>query len=140
MLCKRYQEIKMSNDENRQYNSTGINLINRYGVNINESIETSNLIKFEDKKYDYKFTEEKLKFSLSKKWKDSIPKIESSIDKESYSIPMPPPNITGRLHMGHVIFITIQDSIARFYSQRGASTFWKPGLDHAGIATHEKII
>lgn len=98
------------------------------------------MINFENKQYDYKLTEDALRNSYSKEWKQTVFSIKSTIDKETYSIPMPPPNITGRLHMGHVIFLTIQDAIARFYAQRGATTFWKPGLDHAGIATHEKII
>lgn len=98
------------------------------------------MLTFENKQYDFKSTEEDLRNSYSKEWKHTIANIESAISKETYSIPMPPPNITGRLHMGHVIFLTIQDAIVRFYSQRGAATFWKPGLDHAGIATHQKII
>lgn len=53
---------------------------------------------------------------------------------------MPPPNITGKLHMGHALFLTIQDSLSRFYKTCGHDTLWLPGLDHAGIATHEKII
>ena len=50
---------------------------------------------------------------------------------------MPPPNITGKLHMGHALFLTIQDSLSRFYKTCGHSTLWLPGLDHAGLATHE---
>lgn len=53
---------------------------------------------------------------------------------------MPPPNITGQLHLGHAIFLSIQDTLIRFYAQRGTQTHWLPGLDHAGLATHEKII
>lgn len=54
-------------------------------------------------------------------------------------IPMPPPNITGKLHMGHALFLTIQDSLNRFYKTCGYHTLWLPGLDHAGLATHDKI-
>lgn len=54
-------------------------------------------------------------------------------------IPMPPPNITGKLHMGHALFLTIQDSLTRFYKASGHDTLWLPGLDHAGLATHAKI-
>jgi len=53
---------------------------------------------------------------------------------------MPPPNITGQLHMGHALFLTIQDSLNRFYRNLGHNSLWLPGLDHAGLATHEKII
>lgn len=60
--------------------------------------------------------------------------------KQSKFIPMPPPNITGKLHMGHALFLTIQDSLNRFYSSTGHSVLWLSGLDHAGLATHDKII
>ena len=53
---------------------------------------------------------------------------------------MPPPNITGKLHIGHSLFLTIQDSLARYYRKSRYDTNWIAGLDHAGIATHEKII
>ena len=53
---------------------------------------------------------------------------------------MPPPNITGKLHMGHALFLTIQDSLNRYYKATGRESLWLPGLDHAGLATHEKII
>lgn len=53
---------------------------------------------------------------------------------------MPPPNITGKLHLGHAAFLSIQDSLIRYYRKQGYSTLWIPGTDHAGIATHEKII
>lgn len=53
---------------------------------------------------------------------------------------MPPPNITGRLHMGHALFLTLQDALHRFYKNQGYQSLWLPGLDHAGLATHDKII
>ena len=53
---------------------------------------------------------------------------------------MPPPNITGKLHIGHALFLTIQDSLTRYYRKSGYEANWIAGLDHAGIATHEKII
>lgn len=53
---------------------------------------------------------------------------------------MPPPNITGKLHMGHALFLTLQDSLSRFYKNSGHPTLWLPGLDHAGLATYEKIL
>jgi len=55
--------------------------------------------------------------------------------KESYVLPMPPPNVTGYLHMGHAMFIALQDILARFHRMRGKATLWLPGTDHAGIAT-----
>ncbi|GMH32320.1 hypothetical protein BSKO_00154 [Bryopsis sp. KO-2023] len=54
---------------------------------------------------------------------------------EPYVVPMPPPNVTGRLHMGHAMFVTLQDIMVRFARMRGRCTLWIPGTDHAGIAT-----
>lgn len=55
--------------------------------------------------------------------------------KKPYVIPMPPPNVTGYLHMGHAMFVALQDIMARFHRMRGEPTLWLPGTDHAGIAT-----
>jgi hypothetical protein len=52
-----------------------------------------------------------------------------------YVVAMPPPNVTGRLHMGHAMFATLQDIMVRFQRMRGRPTLWVPGTDHAGIAT-----
>lgn len=54
---------------------------------------------------------------------------------EPFTISMPPPNVTGKLHMGHAMFVTLQDIMARYQRMRGKSMFWVPGTDHAGIAT-----
>ena len=60
--------------------------------------------------------------------------------KESYTIVMPPPNITGKLHMGHALDETIQDILIRFKRMQGYNTLWVPGTDHAAIATEAKIV
>jgi len=60
-------------------------------------------------------------------------------DKKSYVLPMPPPNVTGRLHMGHAIFVALQDVLARFHRMRGRPVLWLPGTDHAGIATQLQV-
>ena len=60
-------------------------------------------------------------------------------DKQPYVIPMPPPNVTGRLHMGHAIFVALQDVLARFHRMRGRPVLWLPGTDHAGIATQLQV-
>ena len=62
---------------------------------------------------------------------------EPSLDpaKESFSIQLPPPNVTGTLHMGHAFNQTIMDSLTRYHRMRGHDTLWLPGTDHAGIAT-----
>jgi len=54
---------------------------------------------------------------------------------DPFVVPMPPPNVTGRLHMGHAMFATFQDIMVRFQRMRGRPTLWLPGTDHAGIAT-----
>ena len=56
-------------------------------------------------------------------------------DKECFVISMPPPNVTGKLHMGHAMFVALEDIMARFQRMRGRPTLWLPGTDHAGIAT-----
>ena len=55
--------------------------------------------------------------------------------EQSFSIMMPPPNITGSLHMGHALTFTLQDILVRFQTKLGKRTLWQPGRDHAGIAT-----
>ena len=56
-------------------------------------------------------------------------------DSETFSIVIPPPNVTGSLHIGHALNCTLQDILCRFERMRGKSVLWQPGLDHAGIAT-----
>ena len=60
-------------------------------------------------------------------------------DKEGFSIVIPPPNVTGILHLGHVLNNTIQDILARRARMFGKEVLWLPGTDHAGIATQAKV-
>ena len=60
-------------------------------------------------------------------------------EKPGYSIVIPPPNVTGILHMGHMLDNTIQDAIIRYKRMSGFDTLWVPGMDHAGIATQNKV-
>ena len=60
-------------------------------------------------------------------------------DKQAFSIVMPPPNVTGALHLGHAMDSTIQDILTRFKRMQGYNTLWLPGTDHAGIATQAKV-
>ena len=60
-------------------------------------------------------------------------------DKKPFSIVMPPPNVTGRLHMGHALDSTLQDILTRYKRMQGYSALWLPGVDHAGIATQIKV-
>ncbi|MDD6225964.1 MAG: valine--tRNA ligase [bacterium] len=61
-------------------------------------------------------------------------------DKKPYTIVMPPPNITGQLHIGHALDETLQDTIIRWKRMQGYSALWLPGTDHASIATEAKIV
>ena len=61
-------------------------------------------------------------------------------DKKPFTIVMPPPNVTGQLHMGHALDNTMQDILIRFKSMQGYDALWQPGTDHAAIATEVKVI
>jgi valyl-tRNA synthetase len=56
-----------------------------------------------------------------------------------YVCPMPPPNVTGSLHMGHALFCTLEDVLTRYHRMKGFNTLWQPGIDHAGIATQTVV-
>ena len=60
--------------------------------------------------------------------------------KKPFTIVIPPPNITGKLHMGHALDETMQDILIRFRRMQGYSALWLPGTDHASIATEAKIV
>ncbi|HEU4323709.1 MAG TPA: valine--tRNA ligase [Roseiflexaceae bacterium] len=60
-------------------------------------------------------------------------------DRQPFVVSMPPPNVTGELHMGHAMFVTIEDVIVRWHRMLGESTLWLPGTDHAGIATQMQV-
>nr|WP_314113997.1 valine--tRNA ligase [uncultured Leptotrichia sp.] len=64
---------------------------------------------------------------------------QHNAEKPGYSIAIPPPNVTGILHMGHMLNNSIQDSIIRYKRMSGFDTLWIPGMDHAGIATQNKV-
>ncbi|NLP44416.1 MAG: valine--tRNA ligase [Peptococcaceae bacterium] len=75
-----------------------------------------------------------------KHWEEKgffTPEVEA--DKEAFSIVMPPPNVTGSLHLGHAMDNTLQDILTRFKRMQGYNTLWLPGTDHAGIATQAKV-
>ena len=69
-------------------------------------------------------------------WEDiNLFKFKKEKKQQPYTIIMPPPNVTGSLHMGHALTFTLQDVLIRFYKKLGKNTLWQPGTDHAGIAT-----
>lgn len=78
--------------------------------------------------------------SIYSSWEDNGCFLPINEGKEPFCIPMPPPNITGQLHMGHALFTTLQDILIRHRRMTGRDSIWIPGTDHAGIATQEKIM
>ncbi len=64
---------------------------------------------------------------------------EKQGDKKPFVISMPPPNITGKLHVGHSLFISLEDLMSRYHRLKGEPTLWLPGTDHAGIATQNVV-
>jgi valyl-tRNA synthetase len=72
---------------------------------------------------------------IYKKWEDSGDFQASTTSNDAFSIVIPPPNVTGTLHMGHALNNSLQDILVRFYRMQGKSVLWQPGTDHAGIAT-----
>ena len=89
------------------------------------------------KTYDPKDIEDR----LYKKWEDNK-YFHAEVDrsKKPFTIVMPPPNITGQLHMGHALDNTMQDILIRYKRMQGYSALWQPGTDHAAIATEVKVI
>lgn len=78
---------------------------------------------------------------IYKEWEDGeYFKAEIDKSKEPFTIVMPPPNVTGTLHMGHALVSTIQDIVIRYKRMSGYSTLWLPGTDHASIATEAKVV
>ena len=90
-----------------------------------------------NEKYNPQDFEEKLYNEWEKKgyFKPSMDKT-----KESYCIMMPPPNVTGKLHMGHALDGTLQDILIRYKRMQGYNTLWLPGTDHASISTEMKVV
>ena len=88
------------------------------------------------KVYDHKSVEKK----VYEMWMDGH-YFEGKIDpdKKPFSIVMPPPNVTGQLHMGHALDATLQDILTRYKRMQGYAALWLPGVDHAGIATQIKV-
>ena len=88
------------------------------------------------KQYNPKDTESK----WYKIWEENnLFSAKPTSDKPPYCIVIPPPNITGILHMGHALNNTIQDILIRYHRMKGFETLWMPGTDHAGIATQNVV-
>src|SRR3989344_3604136 len=72
---------------------------------------------------------------------DNLPALNGVVgpEIESFSIVLPPPNVTGTLHMGHAAMLAVEDTLVRFERMRGKRTVWIPGTDSAAIATQSKV-
>ncbi len=95
------------------------------------------------KTYDFKNTEER----IYKKWEESgyFKPINDPNEpghdpnKKPYVLTIPPPNVTGKLHLGHAMFVSMEDLMIRYHRMQGIPTLWVPGSDHAGIATQLQV-
>ncbi|NCO04577.1 MAG: valine--tRNA ligase [Candidatus Magasanikbacteria bacterium] len=90
---------------------------------------------------------EKYEHTIYEKWESSglfnpdecIKQGVCKEDAESFSMVLPPPNVTGTLHIGHAVMLAVEDLMVRFHRMKGYKTLWLPGTDHAAIATQEKV-
>ena len=87
-------------------------------------------------KYDH------LKVEANKydKWKDNGYFMAGDTSKEPFTIILPPPNVTGKLHLGHAWDVSLQDIVSRYKRMDGYDVLWVPGTDHAAIATEAKVV
>ena len=94
-----------------------------------------------DHKLNDKLNPKDFEEEIYKNWEESGNfKPSNDKSKETYCIMMPPPNVTGKLHMGHALDDTIQDILIRFKRMQGYRTLWLPGSDHAAISTEMKVV
>ena len=93
------------------------------------------------KELEKNYNPSEIEGKLYQKWLDNrYFHAEPNPDKKPFTIVMPPPNITGQLHMGHALDNTMQDILTRFKRMQGYEALWQPGTDHAAIATEVKVI
>ena len=95
----------------------------------------------ENQKLNDKFNPKDFEDRLYEDWeKKGYFKPSGSKEKGNYCIMMPPPNVTGKLHMGHALDGTIQDVLIRYKRMNGFNTLWLPGTDHAAISTEMRVV
>jgi len=95
----------------------------------------------EKHKLNEKFSPKDFEENLYSKWEEKgYFKPNEDENKEAYCIMIPPPNVTGKLHMGHALNNTIQDVLIRFKRMQGFNTLWVPGTDHSSISTEMKVV
>ena len=87
------------------------------------------------------YNPQQIEDKLYKMWEDSGAFVAHRVEgKKPFTIVMPPPNITGQLHMGHAMDCLLQDAPIRYHRMKGDPTLWLPGTDHASIATEVKVV
>ncbi len=90
-----------------------------------------------EKNYDHNGSED----AIYAKWeKAGVMTADASSTKKSYTIPLPPPNVTGQLHLGHAAMLAVEDILIRYKKMTGHETLWIPGTDHAAIATENVVL
>jgi valyl-tRNA synthetase len=89
-----------------------------------------------DKRFDPKSYEQE----WQRRWREGgVFRVEPDPERPSFCVMIPPPNVTGKLHMGHALQSALQDLLTRWHRMRGANALWLPGTDHAGIATQMMV-
>ncbi len=89
-----------------------------------------------EKNYDHSSED-----NIYKRWKESGKmRADNKSTKPPFTIPLPPPNVTGQLHLGHAAMLAIEDILIRFKKMTGHESLWIPGTDHAAIATENVVI
>ena len=91
------------------------------------------------KELDPKYDHLKVEQEHYKTWIDKGYFTAGDKSKDPFCIVIPPPNVTGKLHLGHAWDTTLQDIVARYKRMQGYDMLWLPGMDHAGIATQAKV-
>ena len=96
---------------------------------------------FNAQEMESRFNPQGIEAELYKEWEESDAFTAHRVEgKKPFTVVMPPPNITGQLHMGHAMDNTLQDAAIRYHRMKGDPTLWLPGTDHAAIATEVKIV
>ena len=82
--------------------------------------------------------------TIAQKWEEAkvfhAPARKNSRTGKSFTIPIPPPNVTGDLHLGHAMMLAVEDIMCRYHRMQGDATLWVPGTDHAAIATETVVL
>ena len=90
-----------------------------------------------DKAFNHNATED----GIYKSWEDSgAMRADNTSPKDSFTIAIPPPNVTGQLHLGHAAMLAIEDIMIRYQKMNGKEVLWIPGTDHAAIATENVVL